>query len=104
MDRTLDHLAEQIVIREKAIRRERMRKQMYAIGSMISVAFVLLIGYVTSMTHEMKYATDITQVYGTSLAASGIGGYVLTAVLAFFMGAFVTIFCLKMKKYMDEKQ
>ncbi len=103
MEKSNTYFTEQIMIREKSIRRSRLKGQIYTIGAVIPMMFVLLVSYIAVIASRTEVASEITQAYGTSLAASGSGGYVLIAVLAFFLGAFVAIFCMRMKIYMDKK-
>ncbi|HKM21351.1 MAG: hypothetical protein GX567_16310 [Clostridia bacterium] len=97
-------LTEQIMKREKFLRCKRLKRQIGVLSAMLPVLMLTLIVYVHSFAESLSDSNRITAAYGASLAASGAGGYVLTAVLAFVLGACITMLCVKMRQYLEQNQ
>jgi hypothetical protein len=103
MDDQYNELTQKIITREHSIRNSRLKKQLYVLGAMIPVMFVVLIGYVVSLTGRVLETQGVNEAYGTALTASEAGGYIFTAVIAFVLGALITLFCIKFKKVSERK-
>ena len=101
---TSKSLTEQIMKREKFLRSKRLKQQIGVLSAMLPVLMLTLIVYIHSFAGSLADSHRVTEAYGASLAASGAGGYVLTAVLAFVLGACITMLCVKMKQYLEQNQ
>lgn len=97
-----NELSQKIIVREQTIRKSRLKRQIYILGAMIPIMFVVLIGYVASFAGSALQTADMSEAYATTLMASDAGGYILTAVLAFVLGALITIFCMKLRKVVEK--
>lgn len=101
-DSKYDELTQKIITREHSIRRSRLKRQLYVLGAVIPIMFVVLIGYVASFVGRTLQTAKVSEAYGAALTASAAGGYILTAVIAFILGALITLFCVKLRKVAEK--
>ena len=87
--RTSEERIEQLHRRADVLQRQRSRWQLAGLGS-ASVFFAVML--TTMIVQEGKLSHSVTggQYTGSSLLSDSAGGYVIAAVIAFFVGVIIT--------------
>lgn len=88
--RTAEERITEMHTRAKALQKRSLRRQMQAFGA---TSFVLAV-FVVAALLQVNGAPVIApqgQFAGTSMLSQSTGGYVLTAVIAFLIGAVLTV-------------
>lgn len=83
--------------RANEMQERRAKNMTSALGASCIGLFVLVVTCMTWITGSMHSAFEAT-LQGSSLLSESAGGYVLTAVLAFFAGVIVTIAIIRHRK------
>lgn len=83
--------------RAAEIRRQRERQSTMMLSALSMILFAGLVTVLAriSALHQIADSEGMT---GSSLLDSSAGGYVLIAVIAFTLGAVITVLCLKGRK------
>lgn len=63
---------------------------------------VLLAIYIPGITDRFAEERATTGMQASILSGNGTLGYIAIGVIAFLLGCFVTIFCMKLKKWQDD--
>ena len=88
MSKTEERLA-RLHARAREIEKTRNRRFMYLYGALSAVIFCALVGLVTGAGGVLSF--DGITYSGASMLSDSVGGYVLTAVVAFAVGVVVTM-------------
>ena len=101
--RTQDERIELLHMRAAEIEKERNRLRAAGWGS-VSVCLCMLI--VASLYYSESVFNNAvnTQLNGSSLLGESAGGYVLAAVIAFFVGVVITVICYRQRKKKDIRE
>jgi len=95
--RTSEERIEQLHRRADALQKQKARRQLYGLGSM-SVFFAVLLTAIIVQSDKLSHSITEGQLTGSSLLGDGAGGYVLIAVIAFFVGVILTAILIKKKR------
>ena len=68
------------------------------IGLLIAMGFLI-----PNITENSSAANTASSMNASIFADSNVLGYIVIAILAFLLGVTVTVFCFRLKKWMDEK-
>lgn len=89
------------------LKRERRNQQFAAI---CAVSGAVCLGFLLGMAVLMQGVSDSSLIDGAEdamnasiFSGSGSLSYIVIAILAFLLGITVTVFCFRMKKWLDEK-
>lgn len=104
MKENSSELTEKIIRREKQLRRQRMKKAVYALSASAGLLLLFLCMNIGNVAENTGRISQDTVGYGAMLASAGAGSYVFTAVVAFVLGAVVTLLCLQLKKYLKAQE
>ncbi len=88
--------------RAKELERRRNERQMAGLGSVSAFLAVLLI-FIVGRTSRMSPGLAGDPFTGSSLLSESTGGYVLAAVIAFFLGVVITAVCIKIRQKKEER-
>ena len=105
--RTSEERVEELHHRMKSLERERNRRR-YTImcAAALSACLVITVSmaFVISMTTVQSPTAYSGGVSASIFADHGALGYVITALLAFCLGATVTIFCFRLQKHEEKRR
>lgn len=99
MKYTPDEAFEEVKRRGKKLaldHEKKMAKIMWAVSSVLMIALVGVMGLYVRTTDGL-----VTSAYGSFLLPVESGGYVLTAVIAFLVGVFITLI---LRNYTEKKR
>lgn len=93
--------------RTKQLKREEKNRRFYAVcaaGAAVCFAILAGIAVLIPRVSVNSYIDNTAESMNASIfAGSSVLGYLVIAILAFLLGITVTIFCFRLKKYLDEK-
>lgn len=92
--RTAEERITEMHTRAQALEKSRLRRQMEALGATSFALAALVVAALLQVSGAPIFAPE-TQFTGTSMLGQSTGGYVLAAVLAFFVGVVVTLMVVK---------
>ena len=95
--RTTEERIEQLHRRAHEIKRESDKRAVRGWGGVSAALFVVLLVVTANLTGGMELA-DGSGLTGSSLLGESAGGYVLAAVIAFFVGAIITAVIYKRRR------
>ena len=87
--RTSEERIEQLHRRAHALEGQKTRRQLVSLGS-VSVLFAVILTTMIVQADSMSHSITNGQLTGSSLLGDSAGGYVLAAVVAFFVGVVLT--------------
>lgn len=88
--RTQDERVRQLHIRAAEMQKLADQRKTTGLASLCMGILAILILSLVRLNHELQNAVDV-DLQGSSLLSESAGGYILTAVLAFFAGVIVTV-------------
>lgn len=86
-----------VIEKSVELRRRREKRKIVALKYASVISACLLVYCISAFSENYESGT-VTGHYGAILLVNGIGGYVLTAVLAFIAAAIITAVCMKKRK------
>ena len=84
----------EILRRGEALRRKKERHAVQILATASAALLILLVLGIHTFSHKGSQ-NEIQSVFGAFLLPAEAGGYVLAAVLAFFIGVAVTVACIR---------
>ena len=105
--RTSDELVEGLHDHMKAWRRLKARRRYRAIGSAAvtsCLAATMLVAVLVSQNPVGGSNAIVGSVSGSIFAGNAVLGYVVVALVAFCLGALVTVFCTRLKERAEEEE
>ncbi len=94
----------QLRLRVSVLRRRRRRRIGLALCAGAAAACLALVAALALAVSRMNFPLSGRAPAGATagiFAANGALGYAAVAILAFLLGALVTVFCVRLKKYLD---
>lgn len=88
--------------RAAAIKRQEDMSRLKVLGSLSGVLLVCLV-IALQQLQNMHHEIMIDQSTGSSLLEDSVGGYVLTAIIAFFAGVIITVVIHKYRRWSERK-
>lgn len=95
--RTAEERIEKVHRRVKALERQRVKQQLAGFGS-ASAVLVVVLAVVMQRVGGLSISVTEDPYAGSSLLSESAGGYVLAAVIAFFIGVILTVVCLRYRR------
>ena len=93
--------------RTSQLKKDQQNRRFYTIcAASAGVCFAILVGFAVLIPRvSIKSFVDDTagSINASIFSGSDVLSYLVIAVLAFLLGITVTIFCFRLKKYLDEK-
>ena len=105
--RTSEGLVEELHQQMKSRRRRKARRKYRIISSTAVAACLILavfIGVVVSHNPAGDSEAMIGSVSASIFAGHAVLGYVVVSLVAFCLGALVTVFCMRLKKHINEEE
>ena len=94
--------------RAERIRKARARRRYRAVRAAASAVCAALAIALALLVSRFDVGAGLSDLTASGMASiftrGGALGYVLVAVLAFCLGALLTVFCTRLKRRMDEKE
>ena len=89
---------------EIEITKRRRHQSIIKIGAVVAclAGIVLLAIYIPGITDRFAEEHATTGMQASILSGESTLGYIAIGVIAFLLGCFVTIFCMKLKKWQDD--
>ena len=104
--RTSEELVEELHQRMKTRRQRIARRKYRAISSAAAVACLALAVFVAvAVSHNPAGTPEaiVGSVSASIFAAHAALGYVVVSLVAFCLGVLVTVFCVRLRKHMEEE-
>ena len=104
--RTSEELVEELHRRMDARKKRLERRRLYGLCAGACAACLALVVLFAMAVSRLPLQSPGAGVYGTAasiFADRAALGYVAVAIVAFCLGAFVTIFCFRLKKHREEE-
>lgn len=101
MKYTKEEEMSEIIRRSKRIILRRNYRAVQTLSAITAVLIVALFGIIRFVPGKQ---TGYNSVYGSLLLGSEAGGYVLVAFVAFLLGVFIAVICLKCRKLHDNTE
>ena len=95
--RTTDERIERLHARAQEIEKRSEKRKMAGFGS-LSAAFAVLLIAILTQVGSLSPISD-GQLTGSSLLSDGTGGYVIAAVVAFFIGVALTTAIFRLRRH-----
>jgi len=91
--------------RAAVLRREKRKRQTRLTGGVSIALCLVLIVVLAAVMPRLPLASAGTPsiMTGSIFAESGALGYIIVALLAFLLGVSVTVFCLRLKKWREDR-
>ena len=105
--RTSDELVEGLHERMASRRRLKARRRYRAIGSAAAASCLVatvLVAVLVSQNPASSVESLVGSASGSIFAGNAVLGYVVVALVAFCLGALVTVFCARLKKRAEEEE
>ncbi|MEG2421682.1 MAG: hypothetical protein RSB55_09025 [Oscillospiraceae bacterium] len=94
MDGRTEYRIKRVLARTKKLRHQRERRLLGGLSALCLLLTVGLAALFGAVTVGIPYGSPVTGTYAAVLLHEGAGGYVLVGVLAFSIGALITVLCL----------
>ena len=105
--RTSEELVEGLHQHMKTRRQRKARRKYLMIRSAAAAACLILMAFISVFVsqHPAGSSEAITGSVNASIfAGHDVTGYVVVSLAAFCLGVLITIFCMRLKKHMDEEE
>ncbi|MBP5652822.1 MAG: hypothetical protein J6X17_05320 [Lachnospiraceae bacterium] len=89
--------------RADKLRKKRDAFAVKALGTASAILLVALIGTL-AVLQDVGHSISADSFYGTSMLGENTGGYILVAIVTFMAGVLITVLCIKLKRYREQKQ
>ena len=105
--RTSEELVEELHQHMKARRQMKARRKYRMIGSAAAAACLVLVVFIAIFVSQNPAGSSeaVTgSISGSIFAGQDAIGYVVVALAAFCLGVLITVFCVRLKKHMEEEE
>ena len=97
MKYTLEKSLQELSVRSRRLCRKRKKKALGILSAASLVLFAGLVSTVKTMAKQLGTGEELS-VFGAFVLPDSAGGYILAGVIAFVLGAALTLVCLRYRK------